>query len=375
MESCTVWGCICLGFGATLLVISRMGRKSRRSGEERGKKRAKVGLEGRRREVEEGEEVVGGGEEHVEEKGGGKKRRRSSRRKKDEDGEDGDGVGETEMDIAAQTRKNTARNAQSGKAQRAVVEGGGALSSAFASAFEDGELDVERLNASLAKMGNTGDEDGDGDEEGEEGEELELSEEEGEEGEELELSGEDEEDVEDVEPTAFGKAFAKVLGMDVPEEGESVVLAKNKSLLRKINADIKAEKRKTGDAALLRRVRKERCHNTKPEAYSKVEREMSKFATMGVVQLFNAVSKHQRALQKELDDKLMISTTEEKKTQMSFLDLLKQTQAAQASGVAAPKPQVAEVDESSKPAYLRTGYATSRATSIKDWDKVDSDSE
>ncbi|XP_039260201.1 RRP15-like protein [Styela clava] len=124
---------------------------------------------------------------------------------------------------------------------------------------------------------------------------------------------------------AWAEVMGKVLNKQGPKNEKSIILAKNKEKVEE-NKQERSEQRER-KKQLNKKRKWEEMNHVKPNALEKdYERNLQKIATRGVVQLFNAVKKHQ----KQLDEKLKSAKTEGKKEQVmksvskgEFLDMLK----------------------------------------------------
>uniref|UniRef100_H2YQR9 RRP15-like protein n=1 Tax=Ciona savignyi TaxID=51511 RepID=H2YQR9_CIOSA len=132
-------------------------------------------------------------------------------------------------------------------------------------------------------------------------------------------------DADDEKSSGWADVMAKVLVKQGPKDAETVILGK------KADAGGDEEDEETEKLDWKRRLNKKRKWETmnysKPSVLEKdYERSLQKVATRGVVQLFNAVKKHQ----KQLEEKLNSVKTESKKEKVvrdvdkgKFLDMLK----------------------------------------------------
>ncbi|XP_035517338.1 RRP15-like protein isoform X2 [Morone saxatilis] len=234
--------------------------------------------------------------------------------------------------------------------------------------FEDGDdlsdSDVgSNDEGSNEEESDGGEDDGDGSR-GSSGEEAENEE-----------GGEDEDGDDGNANAGWAEAMAKILGKKTPEK-QSSILVKNKEL------DKKKEKERQEQLERKKQVDKKRtwemmCRE-KPDLVKdrETERALQRIATRGVVQLFNAVRKHQ----KTIDDKVKeVGGSERKKAKLlssvskkDFIDVLRRTEGGSGVSVKTEKDVAAAAAE--KPAWsvLRDDFMM--GATMKDWDK-DSDGE
>jgi hypothetical protein len=139
--------------------------------------------------------------------------------------------------------------------------------------------------------------------------------------------------------SGFSAALAKVLSRDV--DAAQPVLSKRHTTLQKLQEKHEQE---FAEAKKLRKQRKlaRGAHNVDPRAMApEFEKQLRKVATKGVVALFNAIAKHQKAVQDaEASVGAGARTTQRAKAvagqQKSFLDLLrKESGAGQGEGAGA----------------------------------------
>ncbi|XP_044062494.1 RRP15-like protein isoform X2 [Siniperca chuatsi] len=197
----------------------------------------------------------------------------------------------------------------------------------------------------------------------------------GSEGEEDEDGGDNEEGDDGKNNAGWAEAMAKILGKKIPGSKTSI-LVKNKEL------DKLKEKERQEQLERKKQVDKKRewemmCRE-KPDVVSdrETERALQRIATRGVVQLFNAVRKHQ----KTIDDKVKeVGGSERKKAKFlssvskkDFIDVLRRTEGGSRVNVKTEKDATAAAEE--KPAWsvLRDDFMM--GATMKDWDK-DSDRE
>ncbi|KAK2903473.1 hypothetical protein QQF64_009428 [Cirrhinus molitorella] len=169
----------------------------------------------------------------------------------------------------------------------------------------------------------------------------------------------------------WAEAMAKILGKKTPDSKPSILL-KNKEL------DKIKEKEKKKRLEIKKKIDKKRAWENmcreKPDVVrdKEHERNLQKIATRGVVQLFNAVKKHQ----KDVDERIKeVGGSERKKskilssvTKKDFIDVLRGTDVPHKSAIKKEKVQPVEVkDESPSWSVLRDDFMM--GTSMKDWDK------
>ncbi|KAM7382322.1 hypothetical protein PAMP_002060 [Pampus punctatissimus] len=164
--------------------------------------------------------------------------------------------------------------------------------------------------------------------------------------------------------------MAKILGKKTPES-QSSILVKNKELdkMKEKEREEQLERKKQVDK---KRAWEMMCRE-KPDVVKdrETERALQRIATRGVVQLFNAVRKHQ----KTIDDKVKeVGGSERKKAKIlssvskkDFIDVLRRTEGSSGVAVKTEKDTGAAADE--KPAWsvLRDDFMM--GATMKDWDK------
>ncbi|XP_058503974.1 RRP15-like protein [Solea solea] len=186
---------------------------------------------------------------------------------------------------------------------------------------------------------------------------------------------EEDDDVEDDESNAnagWAESMAKILGKKT--ESKSTILIKNKEMdkVKERERQEQLERKKVVD----KRRTWEMMNRVKPDIGKdrETEKGLQRIATRGVVQLFNAVKKHQ----KTVDDKLKeVGGSERKKAKIlssvskrDFIDVLRRTE----GGSSKTEKNTAAAVEEEKPAWsvLRDDFMM--GATMKDWDK-DSDGE
>ncbi|XP_050988452.1 RRP15-like protein isoform X2 [Labeo rohita] len=177
-------------------------------------------------------------------------------------------------------------------------------------------------------------------------------------------------DVEENPNAGWAEAMAKILGKKTPDSKPSILL-KNKQLdkIKEKEKKERLEKKKQTDK---KRAWENMCRE-KPDVVRdrEHERNLQKIATRGVVQLFNAVKKHQ----KSVDDKIKeVGGSERKKskilssvTKKDFIDVLRGTEVAHKPAIKKEKAPVEVKEENPSWSVLRDDFMM--GTSMKDWDK------
>ncbi|KAK2815405.1 hypothetical protein Q5P01_025872 [Channa striata] len=173
----------------------------------------------------------------------------------------------------------------------------------------------------------------------------------------------------------WAEAMAKILGKKTPES-KSSILVKNKEL-DKIKEKEKHELLERKKQVDKRRAWEMLCRD-KPDIVKdrETERALQRIATRGVVQLFNAVRKHQ----KTMEDKVKEAGGSERKkakilssvSKKDFIDVLRRSEGGSGDLEKTKKNTTASAEE--KPAWsvLRDDFMM--GATMKDWDK-DSDGE
>ncbi|KAE8288326.1 RRP15-like protein Ribosomal RNA-processing protein 15 [Larimichthys crocea] len=192
----------------------------------------------------------------------------------------------------------------------------------------------------------------------------------------VESDGEEAEDEEGDEGNAsagWAEAMAKILGKKTPESKPGI-LVKNKEL------DKVKEKERQEQLERKKQVDKKRAWEMmcreKPDIVKdrETERALQRIATRGVVQLFNAVRKHQKTIDDQVKE---VGGSERKKAKLlssvskkDFIDVLRRTDGKQERKTEKDAAPAAE----EKPAWsvLRDDFMM--GATMKDWDK-DSDKE
>ncbi|XP_052434523.1 RRP15-like protein isoform X2 [Carassius gibelio] len=170
--------------------------------------------------------------------------------------------------------------------------------------------------------------------------------------------------------TGWAEAMAKILGKKTPDS-KPIILQKNKEL-DKIKEKEKKERLEKKKRLDKKRAWENMCRE-KPDVVRdrEHERNLQKIATRGVVQLFNAVKKHQ----KNVDDRIKeVGGSERKKsrilssvTKKDFIDVLRGADVAHKPAVKKEKVPVEVKGENPSWSVLRDDFMM--GTSMKDWDK------
>ncbi|XP_059422955.1 RRP15-like protein isoform X2 [Carassius carassius] len=170
--------------------------------------------------------------------------------------------------------------------------------------------------------------------------------------------------------TGWAEAMAKILGKKTPDS-KPIILLKNKEL-DKIKEKEKKERLEKKKRLDKKRAWENMCRE-KPDVVRdrEHERNLQKIATRGVVQLFNAVKKHQ----KNVDDRIKeVGGSERKKsrilssvTKKDFIDVLRGADVAHKPAVKKEKVPVEVKGENPSWSVLRDDFMM--GTSMKDWDK------
>ncbi|XP_053182295.1 RRP15-like protein [Scomber japonicus] len=173
----------------------------------------------------------------------------------------------------------------------------------------------------------------------------------------------------------WAEAMAKILGKKTPDS-KSSILVKNKEL------DKMKEKEKEELLERKKLVDKKRAwemmSREKPDVVKdrETEKALQRIATRGVVQLFNAVRKHQKTIDEKVKE---VGGSERKKAKIlssvskrDFIDVLRRTEGSSGVTVKTEKDTGAAEE---KPAWsvLRDDYMM--GATMKDWDKDSEDGE
>ncbi|KAM4632668.1 RRP15-like protein [Polymixia lowei] len=179
-------------------------------------------------------------------------------------------------------------------------------------------------------------------------------------------NGIDEEGEESNPNAGWAEAMAKILGKKTPGSKPTILL-KNKDL------DKTKEKEKQEKLEIKKQIDKKRAWEMmcreKPDLVKnrEAEKNLQRTATRGVVQLFNAVKKHQKTMDEKVKD---VGGSERKKAKLlstvskkDFIDVLRRTEGG--SNVAIKS----ENNTEEKPSWsvLRDDFMM--GASMKDWDK------
>ncbi|XP_073342783.1 RRP15-like protein isoform X1 [Pagrus major] len=173
----------------------------------------------------------------------------------------------------------------------------------------------------------------------------------------------------------WAEAMAKILGKKA-SESNSGILVKNKELdkIKEKERQEQLERKKQVDK---KRAWEMMCRE-KPDKVKdrETERTLQRVATRGVVQLFNAVKKHQKTIDAKVKE---VGGSERKKAKFlssvskkDFIDVLRRTEGGSEVTIKTEKVTAAAAEE--KPAWsvLRDDFMM--GGTMKDWDK-DSDTE
>uniref|UniRef100_UPI0037E7DA88 RRP15-like protein n=1 Tax=Semicossyphus pulcher TaxID=241346 RepID=UPI0037E7DA88 len=207
---------------------------------------------------------------------------------------------------------------------------------------------------------------------GSDGEEAE--DEDGGEEEEEEEGAEDEEGGEGNTNAGWAEAMAKILGRKTPES-QSSILTKNRELekMKERERQEQQERKKQVD----KKRAWEMMSREKPDLVKdrETERALQRVATRGVVQLFNAVRKHQKTVEEKVKE---VGGSERKKAKLlssvskkDFIDVLRRSEGGAGGGHDQPD-NAAAAEEKPSWSVLRDDFMM--GASMKDWDK-DSDGE
>ncbi|XP_051720877.1 RRP15-like protein isoform X4 [Ctenopharyngodon idella] len=176
-------------------------------------------------------------------------------------------------------------------------------------------------------------------------------------------------DAEENPNAGWAEAMAKVLGKKTPESKPSILL-KNKEL-DKIKEEEKKERLKRKKQIEKKRAWENMCR-VKPDVVRdrEHERNLQRIATRGVVQLFNALKKHQKNVDERMKE---VGGSERKKSKIlssvskkDFIDVLRGADVARASTVKKEKPVNVKVENPSW-SVLKDDFMM--GASMKDWDK------
>ncbi|XP_078109724.1 RRP15-like protein [Sander vitreus] len=173
----------------------------------------------------------------------------------------------------------------------------------------------------------------------------------------------------------WAEAMAKILGKKTPESKTSI-LVKNKELdkMKVKEREEQLERKKQVDK---KRAWEMMCRE-KPDIVKdrETERALQRIATRGVVQLFNAVRKHQKTVDNKVKE---FGGSERKKAKFlssvskrDFIDVLRRTE--EGSGVTGKTEKDAATAAEEKPAWSVLTDDFMMGATMKDWDK-DSDRE
>ncbi|KAK7147926.1 hypothetical protein R3I94_010448 [Phoxinus phoxinus] len=184
-------------------------------------------------------------------------------------------------------------------------------------------------------------------------------------------SEEEQNDAEENPNAGWAEAMAKILGKKTPDSKPSILL-KNKEM-DKIKEKEKKERLEKKKQIDKKRTWENMCRE-KPDVVRdrEHERNLQRVATRGVVQLFNALKKHQ----KNVDEKMKEAGGSERKkskvlstvSKKDFIDVLRGADVAHASTMKKEKVRPAEVKvEDPSWSVLKDDFMM--GASMKDWDK------
>ncbi|KAG7469946.1 hypothetical protein MATL_G00134240 [Megalops atlanticus] len=169
----------------------------------------------------------------------------------------------------------------------------------------------------------------------------------------------------------WAEAMAKILQKKTPENKASILL-KNKQL-EKEKEKMKKEQQEKKKQMDKKRAWEMMCRE-KPDVVKdrETERNLQRIATRGVVQLFNAVRKHQ----KNMDEKMKeVGGSERKRAKLlssvskkDFINVLRGTEDTAEQGSTAAK-KTANKGSEEKPAWSVLKEDFMMGASMKDWDK------
>ncbi|XP_034729758.1 RRP15-like protein isoform X2 [Etheostoma cragini] len=188
-------------------------------------------------------------------------------------------------------------------------------------------------------------------------------------------NGEDKEADEGNANAGWAEAMAKILGKKTPESKTSI-LVKNKEL-DKMKVKERKEQLERKKQVDKKRAWEMMCRE-KPDIVKdrETERALQRIATRGVVQLFNAVRKHQKTVNNKVKE---FGGSERKKakflssvTKKDFIDVLRRTEEGSRVTGQTEKDAAAAAEE--KPAWSVLTDDFMMGATMKDWDK-DSDKE
>ncbi|XP_077453921.1 RRP15-like protein [Stigmatopora argus] len=167
----------------------------------------------------------------------------------------------------------------------------------------------------------------------------------------------------------WAEAMAKILGKQT-FKSKTTILVKNKEL-DKVKAKEKQERLERKEKDDKKRTWEMMCRE-KPDFVKdrEAEKALQRIATRGVVQLFNAVRKHQKKIDKKVKEaggserkKAKILSSVSKK---DFIDVLRKTEGDSKVAIKKEKETPEGVE---KPAWTVLSDDYMMGTSMKDWDK------
>ncbi|XP_064198012.1 RRP15-like protein [Anguilla rostrata] len=246
----------------------------------------------------------------------------------------------------------------------------------MAASVEESHVSLEELTGSAEEDESAGDSsaDGESDDGGSEGEQEEEEDDGGSEGEQEEegdgaMEGELAEG--DNPNAGWAEAMAKILQKKTPEN-KTGILIKNKEL-EKAKEKLKKEQMERKKQLDKKRAWEMMCRE-KPDVVKdrETERNLQRIATRGMVQLFNAVRKHQKNVEEKVKE---VGGSERKRAKLlssvskkDFIDVLRGTESTGEPGSRIAKKAVGPAAEET-PAWSVLKDDFMMGASMKDWDK------
>nr|XP_061789688.1 RRP15-like protein [Nerophis lumbriciformis] len=179
-------------------------------------------------------------------------------------------------------------------------------------------------------------------------------------------------EVEDSNSNAgWAQAMAKILGKQT-QKSKTTILVKNKEL-DKVKAKEKQERLERKEKNDKKRTWEMMCRE-KPDVLKdrEAEKALQRIATRGVVQLFNAVRKHQ----KNIDNKVKEAGGSERKkakilssvSKKDFIDVLRKTE-SESKDTVKKENDISTTEVVEKPAWSVLSDDYMMGATMKDWDK------
>ncbi|XP_057689094.1 RRP15-like protein [Corythoichthys intestinalis] len=179
-------------------------------------------------------------------------------------------------------------------------------------------------------------------------------------------------EVEDTNSNAgWAQAMAKILGKQT-QKSKTTILVKNKEL-DKVKAKEKQERLERKEKNDKKRTWEMMCRE-KPDVLKdrEAEKALQRIATRGVVQLFNAVRKHQ----KNIDNKVKEAGGSERKkakilssvSKKDFIDVLRKTE-SESKDTFKKENDISTTEVVEKPAWSVLSDDYMMGATMKDWDK------